>query len=161
MATTLELGNLVTGHGHVFVCGKLVHLDTNRHRLWIQAISAPGCSGCPLFDNDKQLVTLVHGSSKHRHHKTKIELTSDSVYCDATLGSGHKFQAVKDNMLGFLKMAEELTEEEARNSQMSIDSDNCRDVTKNLYEKMKVSCVPNGTQKGEIHWDYLMKLLAS
>jgi transcriptional regulator of acetoin/glycerol metabolism len=139
--------------GHVFVCGKLVHLDTNCHCLWIQAISAPGCSGCPLFDNHKQLMALVHGSSKHRHHKTKIDCISGTVYCDATLGRGHTFQAVKDDtMLGLLQMVEELTEEEAPNSQVSIDSDNCPDVTKNLHHEMcKVSCVPHGTQKGEIH----------
>jgi hypothetical protein len=162
VATTLELGNVVTGHGSVLVSGKLVHLDTNCHRLWIQAMSAPGSSGCPLFDNQKQLVALVHGSSKHCHHKTKIERISGTVYGDATLGRGHTFQAVKDDkMLRLLQMAEELTEEEARNSHVSTDSDNCPDVTKKLHHVMcKASCVPHGTQNGEIHWDYLMKLLA-
>eukprot|EP00980_Cylindrotheca_fusiformis_P014574 scaffold3933_cov98-Cylindrotheca_fusiformis.AAC.2 len=110
----VELGNVLVGQGHVYLRGQLVHHNPETSQVMIQAISVPGCSGCPLFQNDKKLVAFVHGKSKHRHHSNSdIHEPSNAVFADVFLD--FQFREVKGSgkIQKLLQEAEGLTPEEA------------------------------------------------
>lgn len=110
----VEMGNVLVGQGHVYLRGQMVHHNPETTRVMIQAISAPGCSGCPLFQNDKKLVAFVHGENKHRHHSNAdIHEPSNAVFADVFLA--FQFREVKENgkIQKLLQVAEALTPEEA------------------------------------------------
>jgi hypothetical protein len=99
--------------------------------------SAPGCSGCPLFDKDAKLAGLVHGETKHRgkqsHADEELKSVSLFVYADmiackdVTLGLGHQNQGVEllpvpedDEFYKLLQDAENIPPKVAENPEMLI-----------------------------------------
>lgn len=113
----LDMGNAAIGHGLVFLRGQLVHIDGQSNRAMYQAVSVPGCSGCPLlFDSSKKFVSVVHGNCKHCHHSVAIEDASHLVFADVATLKDYKFQLAKDEKKHLLRYAEGLTEDLAAKS---------------------------------------------
>lgn len=115
-SNSVEMGKVVLGLGHVYLRGHLVHMNAN-NRVMVQAISAPGCSGCPLFQHDKTLVAFVHGSSKHRHSVVAdIHNPSNSVFADVLVDC--KLLRVKEHqkVREVLSIAEDVTPEEEQSA---------------------------------------------
>jgi hypothetical protein len=54
------VGKTVVGHGLVFLSGRVLSYPNTQQktRIMIGTPSLPGCSGCPLFDNNRNLVAL-------------------------------------------------------------------------------------------------------
>ena len=114
VSENVEMGNVLVGQGHVYVRGQMVHYNPETTRVMIRAISAPGCSGCPLFQNDKKLVAFVHGETKHRHHSnTDIRKTSNAVFADVFLAFQFREVKASGQIQNLLREAEFLTPEEA------------------------------------------------
>jgi hypothetical protein len=84
-----QIGKMVVGHGGVYLKGSIVYSANKANRLVVDTPSIPGCSGCPLFDADRNLVGLVHGASKHRGKHSnangKFNDMSHVVYADSLL----------------------------------------------------------------------------
>ena len=74
------------GRRNVYVGGTCLaeEKDTDG-RMLVHAVSAPGCSGSALFNNDKELCGFVHGYDKHKHGRPSFILPAESkttVYAD-------------------------------------------------------------------------------
>jgi hypothetical protein len=154
------LGHVVTGVARVLVRGTVVYNEeVSSPRVLIAAISAPGCIGCPLFDSQQRLVALVHGNSKHRHGNS-IEDASSSVYGDACCFDSFEFKKVKPHFTNCLKDTENWSEEDARNSSVCLDSDDCPHHTKEFWAEYASALNLLDSDKGQSSWDTTMTRLS-
>ena len=68
---TPTVGHSVVAHGRVFLRGTVTGQVGTTPRFSVMAHSIPGSSGAPIFNNSRDLVAVVHGSSKHRGHANR------------------------------------------------------------------------------------------
>jgi hypothetical protein len=105
-------GKTVVGHGRVFLRGSVLSYPEEQ-RIMIGTPSMPGCSGCPLFDNRKNLVAFVHGGVKHRGgrvlHTGGTDDATGYLYADSP--DLVTFRAVASQSYSFLKIAEDIDSE--------------------------------------------------
>jgi hypothetical protein len=84
-ATVVEVGKSVVAHGNVFLRGTVVTSNMDDGRFSVLAHSVAGQNGILVFNNEKVVAGVVHGSSKHRgkHAAVAREDTASVVYCDS------------------------------------------------------------------------------
>jgi hypothetical protein len=157
-----QVGRAVIGHGLIYLRGFCVHLDSASHRVMIQSMSAPGCSGCPLFDNEGKLVAIVNGNSKHRHSPAVRNL-SNHVFADILGLCDCQFQRVvrgvnNENLIG-LRVAEELPPQEAENSKTKYEANDAERTNPGSFITKLVKSLDANTND-EYSVDDLMKILA-
>eukprot|EP00533_Pseudo-nitzschia_delicatissima_P015483 CAMPEP_0197262158 /NCGR_PEP_ID=MMETSP1432-20130617/356_1 /TAXON_ID=44447 /ORGANISM="Pseudo-nitzschia delicatissima, Strain UNC1205" /LENGTH=389 /DNA_ID=CAMNT_0042726457 /DNA_START=333 /DNA_END=1502 /DNA_ORIENTATION=- len=96
----------------------------NEQRVRLPTESKPGCSGTPLFSPCGQLLSVLHGVSKHRGGHTRLhsgdgnELTTH-VYVDMVKDLGNLICWGKDCAKGLYHL-ENLTEEEEKDPKLKL-----------------------------------------
>jgi hypothetical protein len=74
----------VVARGRVYLRGIVTGVHKTPRRFSVLAHSIPGSSGAPIFSNGRQVVGVVHGSSKHKAHTNgNSEDDAAVVYADA------------------------------------------------------------------------------
>lgn len=103
-------GKTVVGHGRVFLRGNVLSYP-DESRMMIGTASLPGCSGCPLFDNSKNLCAFVHGGVKHRGgrvlHNGGTDDATGYLYADSP--KGVIFHEVHHDHYEILRKAEDIS----------------------------------------------------
>lgn len=101
-----EVGTSVVARGKVFLRGTVTGI-IETSRFSVLAHSIPGSSGAPIFNNDRQLVGVVHGGSKH---KGQAHGTGDDdaavVYADVI--EDNSLHEIVEEHLELLSKAEEV-----------------------------------------------------
>ena len=106
------VGHCVVAHGMVYLRGEVTGGGTPP-RFSVLAHSIPGSSGAPIFSNDRYLVGVVHGSSKHKGHSNgNNEDDATVVYAD-TLQVTEGLYRISEGHWRWLRMAEEVPPEVA------------------------------------------------
>jgi hypothetical protein len=124
---TSIVGKVVVGHGLFFIRGTVLSVITNKERMLIQAPSIPGCSGSPLFNNEKNIVALLHGVSKHRGkqgHSNGAEIQDDfsiNVYADH-VHAKIQLHCVREEFYNELFKAENIPLEISQRADQSLSS---------------------------------------
>jgi len=101
------VGHSVVAHGRVFLRGTVTGLIGTTPRFSVMAHSIPGSSGAPIFNNARQLVGVVHGSSKHRGH-ANVSMHDDNAavaYAD-TIQVTKGLYIISENHWEWLSLAE-------------------------------------------------------
>jgi hypothetical protein len=128
---TSVIGKVSVGYGNFLINGKV--LSVNHDRVLMQAPSEPGCSGSPLFNNNKKLVALVHGVSKHRGQSTYSNGIHDEIssilYADV-VHIGMEFFCVPSSFYKELNDAENIPLEIAKYPNKMIGE----------FEDVKIHC---------------------
>ena len=104
----------------------------------IQAPSAPGCSGSPLFSNEEKIVAILHGSGKHRgKHNATSDGMSPHVFGDTfdkvelrRVDALHKQISDCENKTKaeLLSMAEDIPEDIAANPGIDIPEGSLKEL---------------------------------
>ena len=109
-----DAGHVVgEGSGKFRIRGERVQpLRRQQCRFVVHAPSKPGMSGLPLFQGKGDLVSLVHGDSKHRagHKVSEDDRPSPFLYADSLPVNLELFQ-VKNEFAEVLLQAEQLSSE--------------------------------------------------
>ena len=153
------VGESVVARGRVYLRGMVTsHVGTSpRFSVLVHSIPA-GSSGAPIFSNDRQMVGVVHGSSKHRGHaKGNSDDDAAVVYADAIEVTKVLFE-ISDDHWNLLSMAEEVPPEVASGKKKLSRIETTKDEsgeeekvevqtegTKDLWElcaELKMDCKP-------------------
>ena len=113
------VGHCVVAHGMVYLRGEVTGGGTPP-RFSVLAHSIPGSSGAPIFSNDRYLVGVVHGSSKHKGHSNgNNEDDATVVYAD-TLQVTDGLYRISEGHWRWLLMAEEVPPEVASGTEQGL-----------------------------------------
>jgi hypothetical protein len=113
----VEAGKSVVAHGQVFLRGTVVtsSLDDGRFSV-VPAHSVPGQGGILVFNNEKAVAGVVHGSSKHRsRHAAAAREDAAVTYCD-TVGFRNLVCVDDEEKLDLLRLAESIPKDVASGS---------------------------------------------
>ena len=101
-----RVGESVVARGRVFLRGTVTGVLEDSPRFSVLAHSIPGSSGAPVFNNERQLAGVVHGSSKHKGHSYgNIAEDAAVAYADIILVTDGLFQ-ICDIHWNWLRKAE-------------------------------------------------------
>ena len=111
-----SVGKSVVAHGQVFLRGTVTgYVSPPRNgRFCVTAHSINGSSGAPMFNKRKEIVGVVHGSSKHRgRHNLSVDDNSAIVFCDAIRPRESLVSVTEPLHRRYLKLAEDVPDEVA------------------------------------------------
>jgi hypothetical protein len=113
MSQSPTVGTCVVAHGMALFRGSVTGVS-EKSRFTVIAHSMPGTSGAPIFDNDRQLVGVVHGSSQHRGHAYgKNEDAAAVTYSDTiVVNADNSMHAIAEDKWQLLCEAEDFSLED-------------------------------------------------
>ena len=168
-----EVGTSVVARGNVFLRGTVTGvIETSRFS--VLAHSIPGSSGAPIFNNNRELVGVVHGSSKHKGHAYGMSDDDAAVvYADVIVvnDAANPLHEIAKEDFELLSKAEEVPFEVASgkvglskvemkrcdNGEKSVEVET--DGTERLWELIRDSLKIPYTYMGELSLEKVMEAL--
>jgi len=145
-----KIGQVVVGHGLIYLKGPiLLERIDGSPRAMINAISVPGCSGCPTITHEDAaaggkgaaaLYGFVHGCSKHRHFRANVAEASNHLFADALKPGYPKFRPVltTDAVHDALMEAEKLDAEQPAFGRHLLTDEGCPIIIQNIADKLQI-----------------------
>lgn len=167
----MKTGQLAVGHGLVYLSGRIIleEVIKNTPRVTINAISVPGCSGCPMFTHDEAAVDgvsesaalycFLHGMSKHRHSRVSVlGEASSHLFADRLHVGELKLRpvVVKATVHEALREAEFLEGDESISENFELLDQNCPKIITDIAGTLEIPF----KRKQKFSINSIMKVLA-
>jgi len=163
ISTGSKIGHVATGHGLIFLRGNIIleQIDGSA-RAMINAISVPGCSGCPLFTHQEKpavgngetvLYAFLHGYSKHRHSIAKVSEASAHLFADQVLADLSLLPVSNEKKVqNALMKAEDLTIDDAADSkeEYTLFQDDCPEIITSIAQALELPFIFGKLEKFSI-----------